>query len=182
MKDSPRVWVLVPSGPAADDVIEKYYDYSGQESELRTAFEELGLGWEWRLVTVDDYRQAIEEVKASAAFCTPVVLNLCDGDGIHGFPGPEVVRLLEEEGLPFTGADSRFYSLTISKMTMKQRFEAHGVATPAWEPIAEDDGNVDGIFDRLGDGGHTKYATDRQARGLGRSPGDRRPVRRPWRE
>ncbi len=35
--------------------------------------------------------------------------NLCDGAADQDMPGIEVVRVLEDAGVPFTGASSEFY-------------------------------------------------------------------------
>ena len=58
-----------------------------------------------------------------------VFLNLCDGAWDSDQPGIEVVQALERLGLPFTGADTRFYEP--SREAMKRVARAWGVAAPA---------------------------------------------------
>lgn len=58
-----------------------------------------------------------------------VFVNLCDGAADEDSPGIDVVRALEQAGLPFTGATSAFYEPTRDEMMAACR--AVGVATPA---------------------------------------------------
>ncbi|MCX6624131.1 MAG: hypothetical protein NTY38_24330, partial [Acidobacteria bacterium] len=60
-----------------------------------------------------------------------------------------VVRALEAAGLPFTGADSRYYEISSSKLVMKDLFRQAGVPTAAWEALP-DQGALDGLCHRLG--------------------------------
>jgi D-alanine-D-alanine ligase len=56
--------------------------------------------------------------------------NLCDGAADQDVPGIEVVRVLEEAGVPFTGATSEFYEP--SREAMKDACRREGIATPAY--------------------------------------------------
>lgn len=142
--------MLAPACPGEDPVLAEFYNYADDYSEFAAVFDELRLRWEWRLVTLDTYRTVIEELVATADSCSPYVLNLCDGDGIHGFPGPEVVSLLETLRLPFTGADSDSYALSTSRIVMKETFDETGTRDARWETIDLEGSNIDGFFDRLG--------------------------------
>ena len=57
-----------------------------------------------------------------------VFFNLCDGAADQNIPGIEVVQTLEEHGVAFTGATSRFYEPSREKM--KQACRDEGIATP----------------------------------------------------
>ncbi|MDF5727792.1 MAG: hypothetical protein PUP92_07075 [Rhizonema sp. PD38] len=92
----------------------------------------------------------VEEVVASSNEYIPVVLNYCDGfDEIDGYPGFSVIKLLEAKGIVFTGADSTFEYLTISKIRMKRALAEAGVPTAAYEVIS-DISRVRGICQHLG--------------------------------
>ena len=47
-----------------------------------------------------------------------IFLNMCDASWKEPYPGPEVVRVLEQAGVAYTGADSAFYEP--SRQDMKQ--------------------------------------------------------------
>ena len=61
-----------------------------------------------------------------------------------------MVKLLQEEGLIFTGADEFFYDITTSKINMKRAFDKANVPTPEWIPIHSLNQDLEGIFDALG--------------------------------
>jgi len=56
--------------------------------------------------------------------------NLCDGAADQEIPGIEVVKTLEEAGVPFTGATSDFYEP--SREAMKEACRAEGIPTPSY--------------------------------------------------
>lgn len=58
------------------------------------------------------------------------VLNLCDGTGLDGHPGLEVVAALENRGLPFSGASSGFYFTSSGKWRTKRRLATARVPAP----------------------------------------------------
>jgi D-alanine-D-alanine ligase len=66
--------------------------------------------------------------------------NLCDGAADQDVPGIEVVRTLEDAGVPFTGATSAFYEP--SREDMKQACREQGIDTPAWV-LARDERDVE---------------------------------------
>jgi D-alanine-D-alanine ligase len=147
-----KVWVLSPNLVTEDPNIEYYYDFTQSIAEYTVVFKSLNIPWHWQPVTLNDYSSIIDtiadEMQVGAKF--PVVLNLCDGDEINGTPGISVIKKLLEKQIVFTGADEHFYSITTSKIPMKQCFDANIVATPKWEPIFSIDESLDGIFERLG--------------------------------
>jgi D-alanine-D-alanine ligase len=67
------------------------------------------------------------------------VFNMCEGSGVDGHPGVEVVDTLERRAIPYSGADSAFYHLTTGKFRTKQRLAAARVPVPlgAVMPTAE---------------------------------------------
>jgi len=59
------------------------------------------------------------------------VFNLCEGTGLDGDPGVEVILALERRLLPFSGVGSAPYNLTNDKFAMKKALAAAGVPVPA---------------------------------------------------
>jgi len=145
-----KIWVLFPHVETDDPNIQYYYDFTQSHDEYKKVFEELKLDWTWQPVTLNNYRNVIDEISFSANGKLPLILNLCDGDEINDTPGISVVHYLQEKGLSYTGAKAKFYELTTSKVTMKQAFDRAGIPTPGWEIIQNKDQNIKGIFDRLG--------------------------------
>lgn len=148
--DNLLVWVLAPSVETNDPNIDYYYDFSQSIDEYTKAFKELGLAWKWQPVTLKNYKEVTDHIIAESVEYTPLVFNLCDGDEVNGTPGISVLRLLEEKGLMYTGADEYFYDITTSKIPMKELFDAGGVPTPDWENISSNGYKLNGIFKKLG--------------------------------
>ncbi len=164
-----KVWVLAPHLVTADANIDYYYDFSQSIEEYTRVFAQMGINWQWQPVTMADYMDCIERIVAEKELLEnfPIVLNLCDGDEVNGTPGISVVKLLEESGLVYTGADEYFYRITTSKIPMKQAFEMHGVPTPAWEIISTPGQNLEGIFEKLGSPVIVKPAVSGGSMGVG---------------
>jgi D-alanine-D-alanine ligase len=146
-----KVWVLAPLLETNDANIDYYYDFSQSIAEYERTFAELGIEWEWQPVTIKNYSKIIDLITKEKDFAhkTPVVFNLCDGDEINGTPGISVVKLLEEKGLIYTGADEYFYRITTSKIPMKKAFDKARVPSAKWKAI-EDKDDVENIFESLG--------------------------------
>ena len=144
------VWVLVPQFHTEDENLDYYCDFSQSIEEYTKTFAALSIPWKWQPVTIFDYATIIDEIAASKTIYTPVVLNLCDGDEVNGVPGISVVKLLEEKGLVYTGADEHFYNITTSKIHMKRAFDKARVPTPPWQEVGEHDQHADIIFEKLG--------------------------------
>lgn len=147
-----KVWVLAPLLETNDANIDYYYDFSQSIAEYEKTFAELGIEWKWQPVTIKDYPGIIERIAKEKDFSnkTPVVFNLCDGDEINGTPGISVIRLLEEKGLIYTGADEYFYHITTSKIPMKRAFDRAKVPSAKWKAINDRDQNLNTIFEKLG--------------------------------
>ena len=146
-----KVWVLAPLLETNDANIDYYYDFSQSIAEYEKTFAELGIEWQWQPVTIKDYPAVIETLVKEKDFShkTPVVFNLCDGDEINGTPGISVVKLLEEKGLIYTGADEYFYRITTSKIPMKKAFDKARVPSAKWKAI-HDKEDIENIFESLG--------------------------------
>src|SRR6187397_401880 len=147
-----KVWVLAPCLQTDDENIDYYYDFSQSIAEYSKTFGEMGIEWVWQPVTMLDYNEIISSIVAEkeAGLYIPIVFNICDGDEVNGTPGISVVRLLQQSGLVFTGADEYFYDVTTSKIPMKVAFNKAGVPTAAWEAITVKEQSLEGIFERLG--------------------------------
>jgi D-alanine-D-alanine ligase len=146
------VWVLVPHLETNDPNINYYYDFSQSIAEYTKTFNELDVEWKWQPVTIKDYKKVIDRIakKNEKDDKIHLVFNLCDGDEVNGTPGISVVRLLEEKGLLYTGADEYFYDITTSKIPMKRAFDNADVPTAAWEAIITREQDLDGIINKLG--------------------------------
>lgn len=144
-----KIWVFAPYTQTDDENLDYYCDYTQSIAEYEKVFSILQKEWEWVKVRLNNMDEIINHVISSSAESglTPIVLNLCDGDGINGSPGVSVIQKLEKAGIVFTGADEFFYTITTSKIPMKSAFDAEDVPTPAWEIVRAVD---ETIFDRLG--------------------------------
>lgn len=88
------------------------------------------VGFDWELVTMKKpVMETLRTLAARKAF--DVFINLCEGyemdeeDEEEGYEGSEVVHVLEELNLPFTGAGSDFFDPT--RETMQAAADAHSV-------------------------------------------------------
>ncbi len=145
----PLVWALSPYRIDDGRLLADDWDLEPTKSQLALSFARLGLPWIWQPVVLGSVDEVVAQVAASHAERPTVVFNLCDGFESDGYPGVSVVKALEAAGLPFTGADSRFYAISSSKLDMKIRFKGSGVETPAWEELPPA-GPVTGLCERLG--------------------------------
>jgi len=147
-----KVWVLAPSLVTNDANIDYYYDFSQSIAEYTKTFTELNINWKWQPVTLDNYSNIIDTIVAEReeGVCFPLVFNICDGDEVNGTPGVSVVKKLEEKELLYTGSDEYFYTITTSKIPMKEAFDKYGVPNAKWEAIHSKEQNTNGIFERLG--------------------------------
>ncbi|MBP6431726.1 MAG: hypothetical protein KA319_08170 [Ferruginibacter sp.] len=147
-----KIWVLAPYVQTNDANIDYYYDFTQSIEEYAKTFAELGLQWQWQPVTMQTFGEVIEKiaVEKNAGINTPIVLNICDGDEVNGTPGVSVVKLLQQHNIIYTGANEYFYTITTSKIPMKQAFDNAGVATPKWKAILSNQKISDDIFEQLG--------------------------------
>lgn len=164
------VWVLAPLLETSDPNLDYYYDFTQSKAEYTKAFQELGINnWQWQSVTVRNYREVLERIAVTRHEGSyPLIVNLCDGDGMNDIPGIEVIHYLEELGLAYTGADEAFYDITTSKIVMKRAFDAAGVPTPQWEVVGEDCAeHAAAIMQRLGSPLIVKPAISAGSMGVG---------------
>ena len=164
-----KVWVLAPHLETNDPKIDYYYDFTQSIAEYEKTFSELGIEWKWQPVTINNYSEIIELIskEKDLGLKTPVVFNLCDGDEINGTPGISVVRLLEQKGLIYTGSDEYFYSITTSKIPMKEAFDKANVLTAKWKAIHDKDLDIENLFERLGSPIIVKPAVSGGSMGVG---------------
>ena len=146
------IYVLAPHLESEDENISYYYDFSQSIAEYTKIFAELEVEWKWQPVTMQSFNSIIDDIVLSKNTSpkTPVILNLCDGDEINGTPGVSVVKKLEEVDLIYTGSEEYFYTITTSKIPMKQAFDEALVPTAKWDKILTKEDNIDHLFDKLG--------------------------------
>ena len=144
-----RVWVLAPKLESEDPNLSYYYDFTQSIAEYTKVFDELSVLWNWQPVTINNFKEIINEIAQGKDDKTPLILNLCDGDEVNGVPGVSVIHALEAAGLIYTGSDAHFYDITTSKIPMKKAFDKAGVANAAWR-IINKTGSIKGICKRVG--------------------------------
>lgn len=144
------IWVLAPHLESDDPNIQHYYDFTQSIAEYTKVFDELKAVWKWQPVTMQNYKEIIQSIAASANGKTPLILNLCDGDEVNGTPGVSVIKELEKHGLIYTGSDEHFYNITTSKIPMKRAFDKAKVPNAAWRVITGNKGSTKGICKRVG--------------------------------
>ncbi|MCU0648806.1 MAG: hypothetical protein MUF00_12465 [Gemmatimonadaceae bacterium] len=161
------VWVLVPEAETTDPNLAYYYDFTESRSEYARAFDALGIDWRWQPITLATRDAVIARMVAESDGCTPIVLNLCDGDEVNGVPGLSVIHALDATALPYTGADAHFYDRTTSKIVMKGDFERAGVPTSPWAEVSSRTPNLSAVFRRLGRPLIVKPAVSAGSMGIG---------------
>jgi D-alanine-D-alanine ligase len=114
-------------------------EYEGPEvrAEIDGWMQALGCNWEWVAISHSNLESEIERVSQIHQHRPTVVLNLCDGDDVNGYPGLSVVNALEAARIRFTGARSRFYDVSSSKRATKERLQAAGVRTTPFVMVHE---------------------------------------------
>ncbi len=145
-----KIWILFPYLETEDPNLQYYYDFSQSLEEYSKIFVELGADWSWQQVTMQNYKDTIASIKKMSGRKIPLVFNLCDGDEVNGTPGVSVIHELEKNKLIYTGSDNHFYTITTSKIPMKQAFDKAGVSTANWEIIDGSEESIKGICKRLG--------------------------------
>lgn len=102
---------------------------------------------DWTLAVLVDKASGPVQTRALLEQRFDLYFNLCDGaEGQRDVPGIEVVQVLEEAGVPFTGATSSFYEPT--RMQMKEACARAGIATPR-SVLARDDADLERAADTL---------------------------------
>ena len=144
------IWVLAPHLESEDPNLKYYYDFTQSIAEYTKVFGELKAEWKWQPVTINNYKEIIAGIAATANGKTPLVLNICDGDEVNGAPGVSVIHELEKYGLIYTGSDAQFYDITTSKIPMKKAFDKAGVSSANWRVITDKKGSTKGICKRVG--------------------------------
>jgi D-alanine-D-alanine ligase len=142
---NPFVWTFIPDSVDKDlSPDDTGYDSYTYKYEWARVFQALNLAWVWQPVNFRNLHNIVQQVSRCMASRETLVLNLCDGAETDGQPGLSVIESLQDEHIPFTGADAYFYAVTTSKITMKQHFVQAGVPTPKFAEIPRD-GPVKGI-------------------------------------
>lgn len=146
----PEVHVLISYENENGTLVSPEYDSKKYRAELEQWFAPHGLTWVWNAVAFDNLAEVVERLKARQKETPIVVLNLCDGSEVDGYPGESVIRALAEAGLPYSGAGAEFYHKSTSKLISKAMFEASGVATPPRVLIESVSRDVDRAIDEIG--------------------------------
>ncbi|MBW2291392.1 MAG: hypothetical protein JRG89_11835 [Deltaproteobacteria bacterium] len=100
---------------------------------------------DWHVETLCSDDSPVRRVEALIAEGFDVYFNLCDGDG-REFPGIDVVRALENHGVPFTGPTSAFFDPT--RRQMKNACRRVGISTPK-DVMVRDEADIKKVLERL---------------------------------
>ena len=136
-QEQSRLFVPVFIAHAEQDgqLVNPEYEDPWYRDEIDGWMRALHYDWEWVAISNSNLHSEIEKVAQFARHRRTVVLNLCDGDDVNGYPGLSVVKALEAAGVPFTGARPRFYEISSSKLASKERFAECGVRTAPYIPV-----------------------------------------------
>ena len=85
---------------------------------------------EWHVATLKGKVESIAQVEKLIDDGFDLFFNLCDGAADQDIPGIEVIELLEQRKVPFTGASSECYEPT--RIEMKEACHTLGIATPKY--------------------------------------------------
>lgn len=132
-----KVPVFIPYATVNDPLVPNDYDSPEFRADVGSWFAPLPVDWEWVPIRIESAARAVAAAAAQARERPVIVLNLCDGTEDDGYPGLSVLRALESAGLAATGADTRFYETSTSKLAMKRCFAAAGVPTSPWVEIRD---------------------------------------------
>src|SRR5689334_1719176 len=103
------IWAFIPHWIEGGRLIGEAYDTEQTKAELAKAFQALGHPWVWQPIVPGNVDDVVAQVARYREREPAAVFNFCDGVDSHGVPGISVVKALEAAGIPFTGADSRFF-------------------------------------------------------------------------
>ena len=137
----PRVHVLAPYQIVDGKPSSPEYDPPEFRQEVKGWLDPLGLTFDWHVVTIGNVADTIAAIKSQQEAGPLIVLNLCDGSEIDGYPGLSVIHALNAARLPYTGASAEFYEQTTSKLATKELLFATGIDTPAFAPVR--DGHIE---------------------------------------
>ena len=132
---TPYVPVFIAYAEQDGRLVSPEYEDSSVRDEIDGWMRSLKCDWDWVAISHSNLQSEIEKVARHNRHRRTVVLNLCDGDDVNGYPGLSVVKALEAANIPFTGARSRFYEVSTSKRATKQRFVECGVRTTPFVSI-----------------------------------------------
>ena len=76
-----------------------------------------------------------EKVKLINKITADAVFNLCEWTGKDSHLGIEVLKRLEDQKIPYTGATSESDLLSCSKIAMKEMFDKYKILTPNWVSV-----------------------------------------------
>jgi D-alanine-D-alanine ligase len=167
LKDSYIVWVLAPFLETDDPELQSYYDFTQSHGEYTKVFAEIGCEWHWVTMTINNIEETLDRIKGHLSNKTSVVINLCDGDEVNAVPGLSVIRGLEKRQMIYTGSDEFFYTVTTSKIPMKEAFDRHKVPTAPWKVVNGSTSDAKQLFKEIGDVMIVKPAVSAGSMGLG---------------
>jgi D-alanine-D-alanine ligase len=167
IKHSYIVWVLAPLLETDDPELQSYYDFTQSHGEYAKVFNEIGCEWHWVNVTIRTIDEVLDKIANYDSNKTSVAINLCDGDELNGVPGLSVINGLNKRNIIYTGSDEHFYTITTSKIPMKEAFDRHKVPTAPWKVVSGSIVDSAQLFREIGDVMIVKPAISAGSMGLG---------------
>lgn len=146
----PEVQVLIPYMMENGVPVSPDYDVDAFRGELADWFAPLGLRYVWRPVLTSTVGEVVAQLVERMQETPIVVLNLCDGSEVDGYPGKSLVSALASAGLPYSGAGAEFYETTTSKLATKRLLRASGVSTGDFVVIEDLDRDVALAAEKIG--------------------------------
>lgn len=101
---------------------------------------------DWHVETLLCNQTSVARVEALIDEGFDLFFNLCDGTPRDGYPGIEIVRVLEKHGAAFTGPTSRFFDP--SRRQMKNACRAAGIHAPR-DVVVRDELDVEKALAKL---------------------------------
>jgi len=149
-KVRPEVHLLIPYWIEDGQAVGPDYDTDVFRAGLSDWFEPLGLKYVWHAVTIPTIDDVILSLISRANETAIVVLNLCDGTESDGYPGTSMINALSQAGMPYSGADARFYEVTTSKLATKRMLRASGISTADFAIIEDPDRDLPAAMKQIG--------------------------------
>jgi D-alanine-D-alanine ligase len=103
----PHVLVFIAYAEENGVLVSPEYDDPYVRADVGRWMEALELQWDWVEIAHRTLAAEIERARSMMQQGPLVVLNLCDGDDVNGYPGLSVVKALEAAKHPVHGGPAR---------------------------------------------------------------------------
>jgi len=114
------------------------YDYPSYREQLDQWLHGICRKWVWQPVAPKTMHAVVDSIVAERKKCKCMVMNLCEGGDVDGYPGPALICLLEANGIPYSGEGTKFFEITTSKPLAKQCLCDNHISTAPFVVIRDD--------------------------------------------